>query len=337
MKRLICFLVALVLPACACARTITIPPNTTVIEAEAFQGDESIAEAVIPAGVLSIGADAFDGCDPALLIRTSAGSAAMTYAQSNRIDYQADTTYRALLVGQCEYVSPMTALKGPANDVVAMENALSLHPVTPYQCTIRENLTVTELSSAILTTFAEAKEQDVSLLYYSGHGANGGYLVGIDRRPLSPANLRIILDQIPGRKIVIVDACNSGAIIGKSADAVQQSFTEAFITAFSAVKRSLASDSYYVITAARGTQDSMEFQLTTGMPFGLFTWAFCEAIGYDYFNQKEISPKSDENGDGVVTIDEAHQYAARKAIEYYPDQEAQVYPENCTYQSIVRK
>lgn len=337
MKRLICFLLALILPSCACARTVTIPQNTTVIEAEAFQGDESITEVLIPAGVRAIGADAFDGCDPDLLIRTSAGSAAMTYAQSHQIDYQADTTYRALLIGQCEYDSPVQPLRGPANDVRAMANALSLHPVTPYQCTIRENLTLTEIASAIVTTFADAKEQDVSLLFYSGHGAAGGRLVGVDRHPLSPASLRTVLDRIPGRKIVIVDACNSGAIIGKSMDAVQQSFTEAFIMAFSAVKRSLASDSYYVITAARGTQLSYEYEHSSGMAFGLFTWAFCEGIGYDYFTQKEMTPKADADKDGVITIEEAHQYAARRAIEYSPDQEAQVYPENCIYQSVVRK
>ena len=337
MKRLICFLLAIILPSCACARTVTIPKNTTVIEAEAFQGDESIAEVVIPNGVLQIGQNAFDGCDPDLLIRTGAGSAAMRYAQSNQIDYQADTTYRALLIGQCTYESPMAALSGPANDVQAMANALSLHPATPYQCTIKENLTWQEMASAILTTFAGAKEQDVSLLYYSGHGTTGGYLVGVDRRPLSPASLRTVLDQIPGRKIVIVDACNSGAIIGKSMDAAQQSFTEAFIMAFSAVSRSLASDSYYVITAARGTQLSYEYENSSGIAFGLFTWGLCEGIGYDYFTQKEITPKADADKDGVVTIDEAHQYAAQRAIEYSPEQEAQVYPENCIYQSVVRK
>lgn len=337
MKRLICFLLAFLLPSCACAKMIAIPQNTTVIESQAFQGDESITEVVIPAGVASIGADAFDGCDPDLLIRTSAGSAAMTYAQSNQIDYQADTTYRALLIGQCEYESPMQALSGPANDVQAMANALNLHPATPYQCTIRENLTATEMASAILTTFADVREQDVSLLFYSGHGAEGGYLVGVDRRPLSPASLRVVLDRIPGRKIVIVDACNSGAIIGKSAEGAQQSFTEAFISAFAAVRRSLASDSYYVITASRGTQESFEYDIPGFMAYGLFTRHFCAGIGYDYFNQKETQALADANRDGVITIDEAHQYAAQAAYQQLPDQEAQVYPENCIYQSLVRQ
>lgn len=337
MKRLICFLLALILPSCACARTVTIPKNTVVIEAEAFQGDESIAEVVIPNGVLQIGQNAFDGCDPDLLIRTGAGSAAMTYAQAHQIDYQADTTYRALLIGQCEYDS-QTQLVGPATDVQAVANTLALYPGTPYQCTIKQNLTYAQFYQAIQQAFGSAREQDVSLLYYSGHGATGGKLVTKDNYGVSPATLRTWLDAIPGRKIVIVDACRSGALIGKSADSAQQSFAEAFIAAFSMVKRSLTSDSYYVITASRGTQDSAEVgDYTHGISYGLFSRHFCAGLGYDYFTQQAVQARADENGDGVITLDEAHRYAAQEAYKQYDGQEAQVYPENCIYQSVVRK
>ena len=135
MKKLMCFMLALLLPLTASAQTLTLPENLIDVAQEAFRGDTSITEAVIPSGaitigagafadcsalkkvtipasVLSIGQAAFEGCASSLLISTEAGSAAMEYAASNQIDYQAGTTYRALLVGQCAYESPLTALEG---------------------------------------------------------------------------------------------------------------------------------------------------------------------------------------------------------------------------------
>lgn len=360
MKKLICLLLALLMPAAACAQTLTLPSGVIDIAQEAFRGDESITEAIIPDGaltigagafadcsalgdvtipssVLSIGAEAFDGCEPTLLIRTKAGSAAMQYAASNLIDYQADTTYRALLIGQCAYDSPLTSLNGPANDIVAMEKALSLHPDTPYICDVRQDLKRDEIISAISEAFAGAKAQDVSLFYYSGHGASQGRLVGIDRYPMTPASLRTYLDKIPGRKIVIVDACNSGAIIGKSADTAE-SFVESFVAAFSAKTRSnLATDGYYVITASHSTQDSVEIQTSSGLYYGLFTYHLVNGLGWNYLSKVEQSLLADADANGVVSIEEAYQYAKNKAQAKWPDQVAQVYPDNCVYHGLVRK
>jgi len=362
MKKLICLFLALALPAAACAQTLTLPDNIAEIAEEAFRGDTSItevvipdgaeaigagafqdcaalAEASIPASVASIGSDAFDGCAPALLIRTEADSAAMQYAASNLIDYQADTVYRALLIGECAYSNESYVLNGPASDIVSMQAALTQHPATPYQCDVRKNLTRDEIISAIGETFADAKEQDVSLFYYSGHGAANGILVGIDHYGLSAANLRILLDRVPGRKIVIIDACYSGAMIGKSVSAdTAETFTQGFLSAFSMKSRAnLATDGYYVITAARGTELSYEMALSSGRYYGLFTYHLVNGLGYDYYHQKPGSTLADTNGDGVVSIHEAHLYAQAEAYEDYSEQTAQVYPENCTYQSLVRK
>ena len=88
MKRLLCLLLALFLPACACAKTVVIPSNTVEIEAEAFKGDASITEVEIPAGVLSIGTDAFDGCAPALCLYVKSGSYAEQFANSFGLRYE---------------------------------------------------------------------------------------------------------------------------------------------------------------------------------------------------------------------------------------------------------
>lgn len=62
MKKLCCILVfAALLLICsgALADIITFPANLTVIEDEAFRGDESVTEVIFPQGLQSIGAYAF--------------------------------------------------------------------------------------------------------------------------------------------------------------------------------------------------------------------------------------------------------------------------------------
>lgn len=365
MKKLLCVLLALLLPAAANAQTIVLPQNTTEIGPEAFRGDTSIVSAVIPEGTTSIGTSAFadcsalqkitipssvvtigtgvfTGCPSSLLISTTAGSAAMLHAASSQIDYQAGTTYRALLIGQCAYDTGMSSLEGPAYDVAALSEALKLHDTTPYECKVYRDLTASALVSAVSTTFAGAQAQDVSLFYYSGHGASGGKLVGVDRMGISAASLRTLLDRIPGRKIVIVDACHSGGIIGRSAESsAAEDFASEFLSAFNYKTRSnLATDGYYVITAAHSSEESLEMT-SGGKSFGLFTRYLCEGLGYDYLNDRTGEVLADTNGDGVISIHEAYNYAnihaSELAAKYSREQNAQVYPDNCTYQSLVRK
>ena len=92
---------------------------------------------------------------------------------------------------------------------------------TPFtgRITRRTNLTSAEILAAIPVAFAGAQEGDLSLFYYAGHGKHGGQLLGTDALDddsllITPLMLRQALDQIPGTKLVIIDACYSGGIIG---------------------------------------------------------------------------------------------------------------------------
>jgi len=82
---------------------------------------------------------------------------------------------------------------------------------TSYRVSLKRNLTAEGILTACCTTFQNATEFDVSLFYYSGHGLQGGQLLGCAADSLPVSTLRNTLDSIPGRKIVIIDACYSGA------------------------------------------------------------------------------------------------------------------------------
>ena len=328
-------------PLCAGAESAVIPSGATGIDAEAFAGCISLSQITIPASVQTIGKDAFADSELPLLIRTQPQSAAMAYAIANHIDFQADTTYRALLIGQSAYTGG-GKLYGTLTDVKTMAHMLTGFQQTPYQATTCIDLTGEEIKTAISSAFAAAQPQDVSLLYYSGHGLASGSLCGVDGSAVSAQALRACLDEIPGRKIVIVDACYSGALIGRAADSEKAAdgFTDAFLSAFSWKSRSnLAADQYFVMTAAHSSQQSVEVQ-SASRSYGLFTYYLAKGCGYDQYFSSFRDRLADANGDQVLTFDEAFQYAKTKtrthAQAYQMTQEAQVWPEDCDWFGFLR-
>lgn len=329
--------------------TVELPNSLTVLGARAFADCSKLREISIPESVTSLGEDFLKGCPSDVLIKTTPGSAAMRYALAHQLDYQADTKYRALLVGQTYENSPHFSskewLNGPANDIRAMKKGLEHFNGTPYQVRSEENLTVPEIILDISATFGGATERDVSLFYYSGHGDRNGALVGYDNKRLNPSDLRDVLNTIPGRKIVIIDACYSGKMISRSLTSESEGagsaedFVDFFMTAFTArSKGDLRGADYFVITAASGSEESWEVDNR-----GVFTEALLEGCGYDYAHDIYYLPLADVNKNYIVTLQEAYAYARAEALSKLAnlnkkrEQYAQVYPENCNWFGILRQ
>lgn len=213
------------------------------------------------------------------------------------VHVDASVTYRALLIGNT-YPNEDNFLPGCDNDAYGMRDMLSRMSATPYDITVELNLSDSRMINAIRTAFADADANDVSLFYYSGHGANSpdtafhGALVGTLHTYLSVERLKEELDKIPGKKVVIIDSCHSGAMIGKSTG---EDVTSAELSAFNSLvintfandaqvvvrsvdtpiiadedelfgelplmiargENDLANSGYYVITAAHSTEQSV--------------------------------------------------------------------------------
>lgn len=146
-------------------------------------------------------------------------------------------TYRALLIGNT-YTGESNELPGCDNDVDGMRTMLGRMTATPYSVTVKKNIRAEEILSSISSTFGNASYNDVSLFYYSGHGANSvgadgnptsyhAALVGTFQTYVSIARLKTELDKIPGKKVIIIDACHSGQFIARDG-AVTQVSSSAF-------------------------------------------------------------------------------------------------------------
>ena len=347
------------------AGSLVIPEGTRVIEEEAFAGCRGMESVTLPEGLITIGArafaetevydvtipgsvegiaaDAFEGVDTPVMIRTAAGSEAARYALAGTLDFDAGTTCRALLVGQKDYPSP-DQLTGPGKDVAKISAAYE----DRFAVTTRMNLTGEEILSEIATVFSGAKEEDISLFFYSGHGIESsdseynGALLGIEGTDCVTATmLRNALDAIPGRKIVLIDACMSGAMIGKSAklrgtagdkaSAVSSEAEEApavsFLRAFAGMRKrgvNLATSPYYVMVSSLQTEESWE-----NASGGLFTTAFTGS-----------KTSGDANGDGIVTMQESYSYTKAWVADYMTGKEVTqtvaAYPEGCYWFRMFR-
>lgn len=287
-------------------------------------------------------------CTVSVTVTDELGDAASATAEGFTVS-GTETVYRALLIGNT-YPGSTLALPGCDNDVAGMKAMLSRMTATPYRVTTRSNLSAADIESAIKNAFSSATANDVSLFYFAGHGANAvgtsyhGSIVGVGNTYLSVARLKTVLDQIPGKKIVILDSCHSGQMIGRSAGESARvstselnAFNSQVVSAFSAQTRGandLANSGYYVITAAHSTEESVNMGYDADQDgvmdklFGLFTYALTQGSGWNMATNRVLSLSADSDGNGEITLHEAYSYARYQAQNSNKNQTAQVYPAN---------
>ena len=225
-------------------------------------------------------------------------------------------TYRALLIGNT-YTGESNELPGCENDVDGMRTMLGRMTATPYSVTVKKNIRAEEILSSISSTFGNASYNDVSLFYYSGHGANSlgadgnptsyhAALVGTFQTYVSIARLKTELDKIPGKKVIIIDACHSGQFIARDGTVTQVSssaFNSQVVNLF-ANDDQLSGDvsRTAVVLAADGSEllseEAPEFIDRAGetnfAKSGYYVITACRS------EEKSVSTGYDSNGDGKI-------------------------------------
>ena len=228
---------------------------------------------------------------------------------------------RALLVGCDRFVTQEDTAPSSENNVLQMAEALSGGRMNLERLITRKNDvdSVLELEVLIQTAFSEADENDVNYFYISTHGLweqgqpNGDMtlLLSDGRREsaLTADRLRAMFDTIKGTKVLIIDACHAGAMIGKG---IHAPFNNVF-----------QGSEYKVICSSGGAEESWFW---SGMEEG-------EAmVGAGYFSGavvRGISAKggygADSNRDGLITLTELKKYLydhhGASTVQTYPEEE----------------
>ena len=248
----------------------------------------------------------------------------------------AETKYYALLIGNGKYSSrsSFNPLKSPPNDVKAMKAMLGALS-QDWQVTVKQNLTGSGIVSAIKGAFKNAGAEDVCLFYYAGHGQNDdayipGALLGIHfntgndsrngRDYVSAALLtRTLAQACPGKVIVILDSCGSGAMTynGEPLQWAQKNqgspkaFTDSVISAFRTFEGrtektgEMRKPRFTVLAACEYGDESVQLPLTDKMDASIFGYCILKAMGCRYPSGAYTgSTPADGNGDGQITLRE---------------------------------
>ena len=282
---------------------------------------------------------------------------------------QADGTvkYRALLIAEV-FFSFETANRNRGD--VQRINAMLKRTFGPeggaYSVSRFSDLSAAGIRDAIGSTFADADSNDVSLFFIATHGVtdvasgpDAGAIVTIEQLGAEEGYLRLgtladWLKAVPGKVIVLLGSCGSGAAVysnGKAAfspdfsDESDTAFTEAVVRCFEEAdgERSAGAaepqtgefrnSKFYVLTAAAHQESSWGQESST--PYNFFPYLFAEGAGLDM--------PADVNGDLSITLDEMYQFCSQYALGPYNDgtgdyyQHVQVYPTNSSYPLFAAK
>ncbi len=250
-----------------------------------------------------------------------------------------DTQYRAVLVGENSYAS--SPLKGCVNDMNALAGTFRGFGA-PITVKALPNSSKAQILSAISSTFKDAKDNDISIFTYSGHGTNtggtGSYQGALCAISSSGAveyitfsELASALSSVKGRVIILLDSCHSGASIAKSGgvdplDAFNQSAIDAFSGYWLETEDApegakwgeLKQSKFIVIAAASYDQSSWDGKYDgSGNYQGAFTAALVKGVGGTYPNGAYSgSMPADSNKDKKLTLKEVYTYTYNLAYSW---------------------
>lgn len=225
---------------------------------------------------------------------------------------------RALLIGVDEFVSRPSAYPSSANNVHAMQQLLAGVVASPDHLSVPPSA-VTDadtLEALVQSAFANAQQDDLSLLYLSTHGvyepgAEPMLLLsdGQTETGLTPARLRQAFEGVMGTKLIILDACNSGAFIGKGMAEPMEDLH-------------FLGDDFKVLTSSGALEESWYWSASDGKNGRQGAFYFTQALTQSLSAANGYP--ADQNRDGCITLSELYDDLLLNHAASTP----QMYPQN---------
>jgi hypothetical protein len=223
---------------------------------------------------------------------------------------------RALVVATYEYADAgLRRLAAPEHDAESLAAVLEDPQIADFDVTTLVNQPHHVVGEAIADFYSEARREDLTLLYFTGHGLKDDegrfYLAMTNTRrsalmftAISGAQLNDAMDASPSRrKVLVLDCCYSGAFpAGRTAKADEGVQT---LERFQGKGRA-------VLTASDATQYAFEGDDLKGVgTSSVFTRHLVEAIR---------TGAADLDEDGDIALDELYSYVRDRVVAEMPQQ-----------------
>lgn len=222
----------------------------------------------------------------------------------NKIDRDKEIKIRAVIVGISRY-NHMPALKYADDDAYHIYAFLKSPeggalPDDQINLLIDEDATRNNIMAAVIDQFMKADENDVVLLYYSGHGLDGA-LIPIDfdgfNNRLMHEDLKDVLDKSQAKnKIVFADACFSGSLL-----ASKSPYVESVQNFYSKIDETRPGTAF--LMSSKEEEVSLE---SGGLRKGI----------YSHYLIEGLRGNADVNNNKIVTISELYNYVYEQVRIY---------------------
>jgi len=227
----------------------------------------------------------------------------------------------ALLIGMSQYQPGLSPLPGAVRDMAAMQRVLQHPDMGGFdEVKILANPDVQQMQEAIEALFSSCVKEDLTLLFFSGHGIkddrgrlyfatpltrknSNGDLVKATAVPASFVQ-DIMSQSRCNRQVVILDCCFSGAF-AEGMTAKDDGVVD--------VQSQLGGEGRAVLTSSTSTQYSFEEQ---GAELSVYTRFIVEGIETGI---------ADTDNDGFIAVDELHDYARKKVQDTSPAMKPKIY------------
>jgi basic membrane protein A and related proteins len=222
----------------------------------------------------------------------------------------------ALIIGNTDYIdSGLARLTAPGKDAEDFARVLKDPEICAFDdVKVLLNQPESIARGVIDEFFDEKKPDDLLLFYFSGHGIkdefNALYLAfanttraRLRSTAIKSDYIREAMDQSRSRRqVAILDCCNSGAF--PQGTKASPGGTMGIVSAFQGRGR-------FVLTASDSTQ---------------FAWEGDQVVGdtqnslFTHFLLQGLEGEADNNGDGIITVDELYDYAHDHIAHLTPKQ-----------------
>jgi len=219
--------------------------------------------------------------------------------------------YRALIIGEHSYEDSVRT--GGLNTAEGIYDLMLNQQIggAAYRAMLLVDSTREEIEAGIREAFAGAKETDISLLYINCHGAyeDGTAFIRLhDESRISVDELEALLSPVPGKIVLLLDFCQSGAFIGAGGDFAEDART------------ALTDEKYIVIASASADEDSYRRSFAGGdeekTTAAIMGRSLAEGAGWDLIYDRSVSMKADADRNGLVTAGELFEYTKKRVAHY---------------------